>query len=84
MRFLKIIALILVVAVMVVGWRYMNRLEAEDSTRINQLYTQAEPLEKQKQELSAQREALPVQYAMEFRDYATVEMLFPKKFLSRS
>ncbi len=78
MRIVKIIALILVVAVLYGGWKYMNKLEAEDNARIAQLYAQAEPLEKQKQELTAQRDALPAQYAMEFRDYATTQVLFPK------
>ena len=78
MRIVKILALILVVAVLIGGWRYMNKLEAEDNARIRQLYAQAEPLEKQKQELTAQRDALPAQYALEFRDYATAQVFFPK------
>ena len=78
MRIVKILALILVVAVLIGGWRYMNKLEAEDNARIRNLYAQAEPLEKQKQELTAQRDALPKQYALEFRDYATTQILFPK------
>ena len=78
MRIVKILALILVVAVLIGGWKYMNKLEAEDAARIRNLYAQAEPLEKQKQELSAQRDALPKQYALEFRDYATAQVFFPK------
>ena len=78
MRIVRIIALILVVAVLYGGWKYMNKLEAEDNARIRQLYAQAEPLEKQKQELTTQRDALPAQYALEFRDYATTQILFPK------
>lgn len=78
MRIIKILALILVVAVLFVGWKYMNKLEAEDNARIRQLYAQAEPLEKQKQELTAKRDALPAQYALEFRDYATTQIFFPK------
>ncbi len=78
MRIIKYIALILVIAVLYGGWRYINKLEAQDNARIRQLYAQAEPLEKQKQELVAQRDALPKQYALEFRDYATTQILFPK------
>lgn len=78
MRIFKILALILVVAILIGGWMYMRRLEREDNARMRQLYTQAEPLEKQKQELTAQRDALPKQYALEFRDYATTQLLFPK------
>lgn len=78
MRIVKILALILVVAVLVGGWMYMNRLEAQDAARMAALYAQAEPLEKQKQELTTQRDALPTQYALEFRDYATTQILFPK------
>ena len=78
MRIIKYIALILVVAVMFFGWKYINKLVGEDNARIRNLYVQAEPLEKQKQELVAQRDALPSQYALEFRDYATTQILFPK------
>lgn len=78
MKIVKYIALILVIAVLYGGWRYINKLEAQDNARIRQLYAQAEPLEKQKQELVAQRDALPKQYALEFRDYATTQILFPK------
>ena len=51
MRIVKILALILVVAVLFGGWMYMNKLEKEDKLRMEQLYSQAEPLEKKKQEL---------------------------------
>ena len=78
MRIFKFIALILVVGILLGGWMYMRRLEAQDAARMRQLYTQAEPLEKQKQELTTQRDTLPSQYALEFRDYATTQILFPK------
>ena len=78
MRIVKILALVLVVAVLIGGWMYMNKLEAQDNARIQNLYAQAEPLERQKQELTEQRDALPAQYALEFRDYATMQILFPK------
>lgn len=78
MRIVKILALILVVAVLIGGWLYMNHLEQQDSERMRMLYTQAEPLERQRQELIDQRDALPAQYALEFRDYATMQILFPK------
>lgn len=78
MRIVKIIALILVIAVMIGGWMYMNRLEQQENARMSALYSQAEPLERQKQDLVAQRDALPAQYALEFRDYATTQILFPR------
>lgn len=78
MRIVKIIALILVIAVMIGGWMYMNRLEQQENARMSALYSQAEPLERQKQDLVAKRDALPAQYALEFRDYATTQILFPK------
>lgn len=78
MKIVKFIALILVVAVLIGGWMYLNKLEQAESERMHALYTQAEPLEKQKQDLITQRDALPSQYALEFRDYATTQILFPK------
>ena len=78
MRIVRIIALILVIAVLFFGWRYMNRLEAQDNARMRELYTQAEPLERERETLIKQRDALPSEYALQFRDYATVELLFPK------
>ncbi len=78
MKIVKIIALILIVTVMIVGWKYINKLEAQDNARIRNLYSQAEPLEKQRESLIEQRDKLPSQYALEFRDYATTQILFPK------
>ena len=78
MRIVKIIALILVIAVMIGGWMYMNRLEQQENARMSALYSQAEPLERQKQDLVAKRDALPAQYALEFRDYATTQILVPR------
>ncbi len=78
MRIIRILALILVVAVLIGGWQYMHKLEREDNARMRALYTQAEPLERERDELIKQRDALPSQYALQFRDYATVEILFPK------
>ncbi len=75
---LRILALILVLAALYYGKQYMYKLEGEDSARIAQLYAQAEPLEREREELTKQRDNLPKQYALEFRDYATAQLLFPK------
>ena len=75
---IRILALILVVAALYFGRQYMYKLEGEDSARIAQLYSQAEPLEREREELTQQRDNLPKQYALEFRDYATTELFFPK------
>ena len=75
---LKILALILVVAVLYFGWQYMLRVEGQESARISQLYAQAEPLEREREDLIQQRDSLPTQYALEFRDYATTQVFFPK------
>ena len=42
------------------------------------LYTEAEPLELQREELVAQRDKLPSEFALKYRDYATAEILFPR------
>ena len=49
---IRILALILVVAALYFGRQYMYKLEGEDSARIAQLYSQAEPLEREREELT--------------------------------
>ena len=78
MRIIRIIALLLVIAVLVCGGLYVRHLEQADNERMLALYNEAEPLERQREELVAQRDKLPSEYALQFRDYATAEILFPR------
>ena len=50
MRIFRILALILVLAVLVCGVLYVMHLEREDNDRMLALYTEAEPLERQREE----------------------------------
>ncbi len=78
MRILKILALLIVLAILVGGVLYMLRLEQADNDRMLALYTEAEPLEREREALIRGRDSLPSEYALQFRDYATTEVLFPK------
>ena len=78
MRIIRILALILVLVVLVCGALYVRHLEQADNERMRALYTEAEPLERQRDELVAQRDKLPSEYALQYRDYATAEILFPR------
>ena len=78
MRVFKILIPILLLAILAGGVFYVMRLEKTDNERMLALYTEAEPLERQREELVTQRNSLPSEYALKYRDYATAEVLFPK------
>ena len=78
MRIFRILALILVLAVLVCGVLYVMQLEKADNERMLALYTEAEPLEREREALVAQRDKLPSEFALKYRDYATAEILFPR------
>ena len=78
MRIFRILALLLVLAVLICGVLYVRHLEQADNERMLALYTEAEPLERQRETLVAQRDRLPSEYALQYRDYATAEILFPR------
>ena len=72
----KAIALFLVVILLAGGLFYMSRMEQEDKARMRQLYSTVEPLQRERETLSAERENLETDYALQMRDVGTVELLF--------
>lgn len=78
MRILKFLALILVLAVLAGGVLYLMRLEQAENERMTALYAEVEPLERQRESLVKERDSLDAQYALQYRDYATTQILFPK------
>lgn len=72
----RAIALILVVAALVVGVRYMLQLEGEDQSKLNNLYAEAEPLQRERDALIQERDNLELDYALLMRDVSTVQLLF--------
>ncbi len=73
----KAIALILVLAIMAAGGYYLLKIEREDDDKMQQLYAEVEPLERQREALRQEYNSLDAEYALKMRDYGTVEILFP-------
>ena len=72
----KAIALILILALLAGGGYYLLKTEQEDSDRMRNLYTEVEPLERQRENLQTEKKNLETEYATKMRDYGTVEILF--------
>ena len=72
----KALALILIFAIMAAGGYYLLITEKADNERMQNLYTEVEPLERERASLIAERDQLESEYALKFRDYATTEILF--------
>lgn len=76
MSFWKAIALILILAILVAGAYYLLLTERTDNERMQNLYAEVEPLERERASLIEERDQLQADYALKFRDYATTEILF--------
>ncbi len=72
----KVLALLLILAILVAGGLYILNTERADNDRMKNLYAEVEPLERQRAELISERNSLESEYALKFRDYATIEILF--------
>ena len=72
----KAIALFVVLAILVAGGLYLIRTEQLDNERMRNLYTEAEPLEREREALQAELNSLDADYSLRMRDYGTVEILF--------
>ena len=72
----KAIALFLVIALLAGGLYYLRRVDQMDKQRMRELYTQVEPLQREKETLIAERNSLETDYALQMRDIGTVELLF--------
>lgn len=73
----KAIALVLVLAMMAAGGYYLLKTQREDDAKMQQLYAEVEPLERQREALRQELAGLDSEYALKMRDYGTVEVLFP-------
>jgi hypothetical protein len=60
----RVIALILVIAIMGAGVFFLRRMEKDDQRHMNELYDLVEPLQKQREALVAERDSLEVDYAL--------------------
>lgn len=72
----KAIALFLVIAILAGGFLYVRNVERQDKQRMRELYAEVEPLQKQREALIAERDRLAADYALQMRDFGTVELLF--------
>ncbi len=72
----KALALILILAILAGGGVYLLQTERADNERMRSLYSEAEPLERERAALLEERNSLSSEYALKFRDYATTEILF--------
>ena len=72
----RVIALILVFALLAAGLWYMRKVDAEDKARMRELYSQVEPLQRQRDNLAAELDSLETEYALRMRDAGTVQVLF--------
>ena len=72
----KILALILILAMLAGGGYYLLQTERADNERMRALYEEVEPLERERGALIDERNQLTADYALKFRDYATTQILF--------
>lgn len=71
----KVIALILVVLLLGVCAFYLRSVEREDRNNMRDLYSEVEPLQRQREALAAERDGLEFNYALQMRDVGTVQLL---------
>ena len=76
MTFKKAFGLLLLLIILAAGGVYLLMVERADDDRMRSLYTEVEPLEREREELQEQKKNLDTEYATKMRDYATVQILF--------
>lgn len=76
MTWKKALALILVIAIFAAGVYYLYQIEHEDKQTMKDLYSEVEPLQRQREALVAERDGLELDYALQMRDVGTVQLLF--------
>ena len=76
MNWKKAVALVVILAMLAGGGYYLLKTEQDDNERMLNLYTEVEPLEREREALVAELNGLDTEYATKKRDYATVEVLF--------
>ena len=76
MNWKKAVALVVILAMLAGGGYYLLKTEQDDNERMLNLYTEVEPLEREREALATELNGLDTEYATKKRDYATVEVLF--------
>ena len=76
MTWKKAIALLLVIVLLGAGAFYLYQVEHNDKQNMKDLYTEVEPLQKQREALVSERDSLELDYALQMRDYGTIQLLF--------
>lgn len=75
MTWKKAIALVLVIALLGAGVFYLHQIEHDDKQNMKDLYSEVEPLQRQREALVAERDSLELDYALQMRDVGTVQLL---------
>ena len=76
MTFKKVFGLLLILIILAAGGIYLLKVEREDDNRMSSLYTEVEPLEREREALLQEKKTLETDYALQMRDYGTVEIMF--------
>lgn len=76
MTFKKVFGLLLILIILAAGGIYLLMIEKADDDRMRSLYTEVEPLEREREALIEEKNNLDTEYATKTRDYATVEVMF--------
>ena len=76
MTFKKVFGLLLILIILAAGGIYLLMIEKADDDRMRSLYTEVEPLEREREALIEEKNNLDTEYATKMRDYATVEVMF--------
>ena len=76
MTFKKVFGLLLILIILAAGGIYLLMIERADDDRMRSLYTEVEPLEREREALIEEKNNLDTEYATKMRDYATVEVMF--------
>ncbi|MBR4474066.1 MAG: hypothetical protein IKS55_10560 [Oscillospiraceae bacterium] len=78
MTFKKAIGLLLILILLAAGGVYLLMVEKEDDKRMSTLYSEVEPLERERESLIQEKKNLETEYAQQMRDYGTLEIMFRK------
>ena len=71
----RVIALILVVLLLGAGAFYLRQVEHNDRDNMRDLYSEVEPMQRQREALAAERDGLELDYALQMRDVGTIQLL---------
>ena len=72
----KFFALLFVLLLLAAGLMYMMNTDRHEQAKVSALYSRVEPLQKERDELVAERNSIELDYALMMRDVSTVQILF--------